>query len=61
MIWQTRDQLVRALAKHRPGFYLRQKSNYEWEAGWQTSSDGGTSVRADNAAAALKNLQRLIK
>lgn len=26
--------LIGVLAKHKPAFFLRQKSNLEWEAGW---------------------------
>lgn len=38
------------------GFFLRHKSNYEWEAGWGIAA-GLKTVRADTAIAALRALR----
>lgn len=49
--------LVRVLAQYQPTFFLREKSNYEWEAGYGAAS-GPESVRADSPLAALQELAK---
>lgn len=46
---------ARKLALHKGGFFVRQKSNGEWEAGYGQAA-GENSVRADYLLPALQAL-----
>ena len=48
-------RLIKWAAQRRASFFIRQKSNGEWEAGWGQAS-GEWTVRADTAIAAMRAL-----
>jgi len=50
-------QLILKFAKQAPGFFIRQKSNYEWEAGWGAAA-GPDTERAGSPLAALRALKK---
>ncbi len=51
-------QLIKWAAERNAQFFLRQNSNYEWEAGWGDLHEDGYSDACADAKAAVKRLYK---